>query len=194
MEHSAGCMVVRNIEDVDRYLGQVRDAAAKIHLWIALFIWEGGNVGVYIDNIPNGWVGGGAIYNAICQGIQTWGVIDGRTYTCHSSTGSPSPTTPAPYVFVSSNSSGNSFTNMDGTIRDNRQPIRSGPDLKVQVAYMTLQQPLPTSNLVGLAAHEMGHLHHFENCGLKNQFGLGSGCQCGGSLMGPQPSNGAGGN
>ena len=35
MEHGAGCMVVRNIEDVDRYLGQVRDAAAKIHSWIA---------------------------------------------------------------------------------------------------------------------------------------------------------------
>jgi len=35
MEHSAGCMVVRNIEDVDRYLGQVRDAAVKIHSWIA---------------------------------------------------------------------------------------------------------------------------------------------------------------
>jgi hypothetical protein len=29
------CMVVDNIEDVDRYLGQVRDAAAKIHAWIA---------------------------------------------------------------------------------------------------------------------------------------------------------------
>jgi hypothetical protein len=26
--------VVRNIGDVDRYLGQVRDAAAKIHAWI----------------------------------------------------------------------------------------------------------------------------------------------------------------
>jgi len=35
MEHSAGCMVVRNIGDVDRYLGQVRDAAVKIHAWIA---------------------------------------------------------------------------------------------------------------------------------------------------------------
>jgi hypothetical protein len=35
MEHGAGCTVVRNIEDVDRYLGQVRDAAAKIHAWIA---------------------------------------------------------------------------------------------------------------------------------------------------------------
>jgi hypothetical protein len=30
MEHGAGCMVVRNIEDVDRYVGLVRDAAAKI--------------------------------------------------------------------------------------------------------------------------------------------------------------------
>jgi len=28
-------MVVRNIGDVDRYLGQVRDAAAKIQVWIA---------------------------------------------------------------------------------------------------------------------------------------------------------------
>jgi hypothetical protein len=35
MEDGAGCMVVRNIVDVDRYLGQVRDAAAKIHAWIA---------------------------------------------------------------------------------------------------------------------------------------------------------------
>jgi hypothetical protein len=35
MEHGAGCMVVRNIEDVDRYLGLIRDAAAKIHAWIA---------------------------------------------------------------------------------------------------------------------------------------------------------------
>jgi len=35
MEHGAGCMVVRNIEDVDRYMGQVREAAAKIHAWIA---------------------------------------------------------------------------------------------------------------------------------------------------------------
>jgi len=35
MEHGAGCMVVRNTQDVDRYLGQVRDAAAKIHAWIA---------------------------------------------------------------------------------------------------------------------------------------------------------------
>jgi len=35
MEHGAGCMVVRNIGDVDRYLGQVRDAAAKMNGWIA---------------------------------------------------------------------------------------------------------------------------------------------------------------
>jgi hypothetical protein len=35
MEHGAGCIVVRNTADVDRYLGQVRDAAAKIHAWIA---------------------------------------------------------------------------------------------------------------------------------------------------------------
>jgi hypothetical protein len=35
MEHRAGCMVVRNIEDVDRYLGLIREAAAKIHAWIA---------------------------------------------------------------------------------------------------------------------------------------------------------------
>jgi hypothetical protein len=35
MEHSAGSMVVRNIGDVDRYLGQVQDAAAEIHDWIA---------------------------------------------------------------------------------------------------------------------------------------------------------------
>ena len=35
MEHGAGCIVVRSMEDVDRYLGQVREAAAKIHLWIA---------------------------------------------------------------------------------------------------------------------------------------------------------------
>jgi hypothetical protein len=35
MEHGGGCMVVRNVQDVDRYLGLVRDAAAKIHLWIA---------------------------------------------------------------------------------------------------------------------------------------------------------------
>ena len=35
MEHGAGCIVVRNIEDVDRYLGQVRGAAEKIHAWIA---------------------------------------------------------------------------------------------------------------------------------------------------------------
>jgi hypothetical protein len=35
MEHGAGWMVVRNIEDVDRYLGLIRDAAAKIHAWIA---------------------------------------------------------------------------------------------------------------------------------------------------------------
>jgi hypothetical protein len=28
-------MVVRNIGDVDRYLGQIRDAAAKIQVWIA---------------------------------------------------------------------------------------------------------------------------------------------------------------
>ena len=31
----AGCMMVRNIEDVDRYMGRIRDAAAKIHAWIA---------------------------------------------------------------------------------------------------------------------------------------------------------------
>lgn len=35
MEHGAGCIVVLNTEDVDRYLGQVRDAAAKIHTWVA---------------------------------------------------------------------------------------------------------------------------------------------------------------
>jgi hypothetical protein len=35
IERGAGCMVVDNIEDVDRYLGQVRNAAAKIHAWIA---------------------------------------------------------------------------------------------------------------------------------------------------------------
>jgi len=35
MEHGGGCMVVRNIGDVDRYLGRVRDAAGKIHAWIA---------------------------------------------------------------------------------------------------------------------------------------------------------------
>jgi hypothetical protein len=35
MEHGAGCMVVHNIEDIDRYLALVRDAATKIHAWIA---------------------------------------------------------------------------------------------------------------------------------------------------------------
>jgi hypothetical protein len=35
MEHGAGCLLVCNTEDIDRYLGQVRDAAAKIHAWIA---------------------------------------------------------------------------------------------------------------------------------------------------------------
>ena len=35
MEDSAGCMVVHKIADIDRYLGQVRDVAAKIQAWIA---------------------------------------------------------------------------------------------------------------------------------------------------------------
>lgn len=35
MEHGAGCIVVRSIEDVERYLGQVRGAAGKIHAWVA---------------------------------------------------------------------------------------------------------------------------------------------------------------
>ena len=33
MEHGAGCIVVLNTEDVDRYLGQIREAAAKIAPW-----------------------------------------------------------------------------------------------------------------------------------------------------------------
>jgi len=35
MKDGAGCIVVRSIGDVDRYLGLVRDAAAKLHAWIA---------------------------------------------------------------------------------------------------------------------------------------------------------------
>jgi hypothetical protein len=35
MKHGADCIVVRNIGDLDRYLGQVREAAAKIHAWVA---------------------------------------------------------------------------------------------------------------------------------------------------------------
>jgi hypothetical protein len=46
---------------------------------LGLMVWEAGNVGVYIDNIPTGWGNGGAIYNAICQGIQSWGPVDGKT-------------------------------------------------------------------------------------------------------------------
>lgn len=40
MEHGAGCIVVRNIVDVDRYLDQVWDAAAKVHAWIAAQIGD----------------------------------------------------------------------------------------------------------------------------------------------------------
>ena len=35
MEHGASCMLIRNIGDVDHYLGQIREGAAKMCAWIA---------------------------------------------------------------------------------------------------------------------------------------------------------------
>lgn len=36
MEHGIGFIVVRNTEDIDRYLCQVRKAAASVHAWFAV--------------------------------------------------------------------------------------------------------------------------------------------------------------
>jgi hypothetical protein len=73
-------------------------------------------------------------------------------------------------------------------------PIRSGIDLKVQVAYMVLEFGLTAAKYTGLAGHENGHMHHFSNCEQKSKFSLGAGCATGGSLMGSQDSNGDQGN
>lgn len=35
MEHGAGCLQICNTSDIDRYMDQVRDAAARIQKWIA---------------------------------------------------------------------------------------------------------------------------------------------------------------
>lgn len=123
------------------------------HIGLHFWLWEPGSaIGVYIDNIPTGWSNGGAIYNAICAGLQSWGPVDGRSYTCHSTTGTPPSTTTAPYVFVTDNTSTagpKSWTTPFGTSRDNRQPLRAGPDLKAQVVYAVLESGLAAVDYTG---------------------------------------------
>lgn len=156
-------------------------------------VWEGGNVGVYIDSTV--WTHTSSQYAAICAGIQTWGPVDGKTYTCYSYAGPPPSTTTAPYVFVTNTtgipnwcSQGCITTN--GTSVDQRGPKQSGADQQVQVATMHLVTGLtPVTNYTGVAAHENGHLHHFTNCPPYGWNQPAVGCSTSGSLMGPQPTN-----
>jgi hypothetical protein len=148
-----------------------------------------GNVGVYIDSTFTG-----SKYTAICLAFTNWGLADTRTYTCHSSSGPPPNTTAIPYVYVKPNANSGYCVNLCnygigyGTSADSRGPIVNIPDksLRVRVMQIWVDTTVSATNLTGLMAHEAGHFHHLANCEFT--------CQCGGSLMGKQPSAGEAGN
>jgi hypothetical protein len=73
----------------------------------------------------------------------------------------------------------------------NARRALNATDLRVQVAEMYLITGYTQSQYSGLVAYENGHFHRFWNCPPGSSLaGVNfTGCQLGGSVMGPQPSN-----